>query len=116
MTRRGKRKVGKEPPVDIRAPKESITEFESMVYKAHFLWIPAAGSKMKLSGLYMQATIGPNNTEEPPRTDPLEHAHWVAWKQLGNMPKEQAEKEYIEMVKFFIKKAKTKPVIDAYGL
>jgi len=60
---------------------------------------------MMLSGLFMQATCGPNTSEEPPRAYPIEHAHWVAWKSHGNMSREDAEEEYIDLVKDVIKKA-----------
>jgi acyl-CoA-binding protein len=76
-----------------------VTEFEKMSYKVHYLLIPAVGNRMKLAGLYMQATQGPNKTPEPSKVDVAEHAYWVAWKQCGDMSK-------VHIIKSVLKKSR----------
>jgi Delta3-Delta2-enoyl-CoA isomerase len=64
---------------------------------------PGNDVKLKLYGLFKQATIGPCNTPKPGMMDFVGKAKWTAWQQLGSMTKEAAENEYIQVVKSLIK-------------
>ncbi|XP_026063086.1 acyl-CoA-binding domain-containing protein 5-B [Carassius auratus] len=58
---------------------------------------------------YKQATAGPCNTPKPNSWDPIGKAKWEAWKNLGNMSKEQAMKEYVQEIQLIIE---TIPLTD----
>jgi len=74
-------------------------EFEELSYRIHYIRIDNPSHQLKLASLYMQATKGPNTRPEPAKSKQDEHGHWTAWKQLGNMTKMEARKEYIQLVK-----------------
>ena len=52
--------------------------------------------KLSLYALYKQATDGENHRPEPSKISVSDHAKWDAWKKLGAMSKEEAQKKYIE--------------------
>ena len=54
--------------------------------------------KLKLYGLYKQATIGDINIEEPGFFDFKGKAKWKAWNEVKGKDKEEAKKEYVEFV------------------
>ncbi|XP_073765781.1 acyl-CoA-binding domain-containing protein 5-B isoform X2 [Danio rerio] len=58
---------------------------------------------------YKQATEGPCNTLKPNSWDPIGKAKWEAWKDLGNMSKDQAMTEYVQEIQLIIE---TLPVTD----
>ena len=61
---------------------------------------------LKLYSLYKQATEGPNKTDKPGFFDVKGRAKWQAWTDKGEMSKEQAQKEYIEMADAWLPAAK----------
>lgn len=60
---------------------------------------PADAEMLELYGLYKQATIGNVNTDRPGMLDFTGKAKWDAWKSREGMSKDDAEKQYIEVVK-----------------
>jgi diazepam-binding inhibitor (GABA receptor modulating acyl-CoA-binding protein) len=60
---------------------------------------PANDTLLKLYSLYKQATEGDVNTEPPSNMfDFVARAKYEAWSKLKGKPKEEAMKEYIEIV------------------
>ena len=54
--------------------------------------------KLKLYGLYKQATIGDINIEEPGLLNFKAKAKWKAWNEVKGKNKEDAKREYVELV------------------
>lgn len=54
---------------------------------------------MKFYAYYKQATEGPNNTPKPSFYDLVGKYKWGAWKDLGDMSKEDAMKGYVTELK-----------------
>ena len=54
--------------------------------------------KLKLYGLYKQATIGDCNTEKPGLLDFKGKAKWDAWNAVKGKDKEIAKHEYVEYI------------------
>lgn len=54
--------------------------------------------KLKLYGLYKQATIGNCNTKQPSVFEFTERAKWDAWESNKNKPINQAKNEYVMLV------------------
>ena len=54
--------------------------------------------KLKLYGLYKQATMGDINIEKPGMLDFKGKAKWNAWNEEKGKDKEVAKKEYVEFV------------------
>ena len=59
-------------------------------------------TKLKLYGLYKQATIGVCSTVKPPLTDFVGRAKWSAWSALENMNQQDAQQQYIQIVQQLI--------------
>lgn len=59
---------------------------------------PGNETKLKMYALYKQATVGKCNTSKPGVFDFVGQAKWNAWNNLGEITKEEAEKEYIGLV------------------
>lgn len=59
---------------------------------------PGNEAKLKLYGLFKQATAGAVNTKRPGMTDFVGKAKWDAWNSLGSMSQEEAKNKYIEFV------------------
>ncbi|XP_065676484.1 enoyl-CoA delta isomerase 2-like [Hydra vulgaris] len=59
---------------------------------------PGNDAKLKLYGLFKQATEGKCTTKKPGMFDFVAQAKWNAWNELGNLTKEEAEKQYISFV------------------
>ncbi len=55
-------------------------------------------NKLKLYGLFKQATIGNNKTSQPSVLDFKGNAKWKAWKQQSGKGKLRAKTEYIAFV------------------
>ncbi|KAG7663350.1 ACB1 [[Candida] subhashii] len=51
---------------------------------------------LKLYGLYKQATVGDNTTEQPGVFNFKAKYKWQAWKDLEGTSQEEAEQKYIE--------------------
>jgi acyl-CoA-binding protein len=56
-------------------------------------------TKLMLYGLYKQATVGPNTTPQPRRTDLMGTYKWKAWKACGDMSKDEAQRKYLEALR-----------------
>lgn len=54
---------------------------------------------IKLYGYYKQATEGPCNVSKPSFFDFKGKTKWEAWKQLGNLSKNEAKSLYVETIK-----------------
>ena len=60
---------------------------------------PGNEAKLKLYGLFKQATVGKVNTKRPGMTDFVGKAKWDAWKAKEGMSKEDAKEAYIAKVR-----------------
>jgi len=100
------------PPPEFLKPGEQADEFEIICYKLHFIRIDNLGYRLKLAALYMQTTVGPNLQQEPDKNDHYEHAYWTAWKQLGNMSKEDSRREYIRVGNLRLQEPDPDPIIN----
>lgn len=68
---------------------------------------PGNEAKLHLYALYKQATVGPNNTPKPGPMDFVGKYKWTAWSNLGQMTKEDAQKEYISTVQKLVQEIGT---------
>ncbi|XP_031569465.1 enoyl-CoA delta isomerase 2, mitochondrial-like [Actinia tenebrosa] len=59
---------------------------------------PGNEAKLKLYALFKQATVGACDAPKPGAFDFVGKAKWTAWNSLGNISKEEAEKQYITYV------------------
>ena len=64
-------------------------------------------TKLKLYGLYKQATNGVCSTPKPGLTDFVGRAKWTAWSALGKMTQQDAQKQYIQTVQQLISSSTT---------
>ncbi|KAL0244592.1 hypothetical protein GEMRC1_008674 [Eukaryota sp. GEM-RC1] len=55
-------------------------------------------NKLKLYGLYKQATVGDNDTSKPSRLNVTASKKWNAWNQCKGKGKQEAMQEYIDLV------------------
>ena len=56
-------------------------------------------AKLELYKYFKQGDQGKNTTKKPGMLDMKGKAKWNAWNDLGDMPKEEAQKKYIEVAK-----------------
>jgi len=68
---------------------------------------PTDNEMLELYGLYKQATVGDINTDRPGMFDFTGKPKWDAWSSRKGLSKEDAEKQYIAVVK---------RIVDTYGL
>lgn len=54
--------------------------------------------KLKFYGLYKMVTVGPNKTTYPGFFDFTGKAKWEAWNKLSDLDKNEAMKQYIELL------------------
>lgn len=74
-------------------------EFENAVTRSRKLSeIPSNEALLSMYGLYKQATAGDNPGERPGGFDFKTIAKYDAWKSQEGKSKEEARKEYIELV------------------
>ncbi|XP_041269190.1 enoyl-CoA delta isomerase 2 isoform X2 [Onychostruthus taczanowskii] len=59
---------------------------------------PGNEAKLKLYGLFKQATEGPCNAPKPGMLDFVKKAKWDAWNSLGNLSQDDARQKYAELV------------------
>ncbi|KAM8901654.1 enoyl-CoA delta isomerase 2 isoform 1-T1 [Lycaon pictus] len=77
----------------------SQKDFESAMNQVKLLKKdPGNEVKLKLYALYKQTTEGPCNTPRPGVFDLINKAKWDAWNALGNLPKETARQNYVDLV------------------
>lgn len=55
--------------------------------------------KLTFYALFKQATVGKNTTPQPSKLSVTAYYKWLAWKQCGDMTKEEAMNHYVAMVK-----------------
>jgi acyl-CoA-binding protein len=76
---------------------------------------PSDELKLKFYAFFKQATEGPNETSKPSFYDIVGKYKWSAWKQLGEMSKEDAMNGYVNELKKIVETmALTEPVADFY--
>ena len=66
-------------------------------------------NKLKLYGLYKQATTGVCSTPKPGLTDFVGRAKWTAWSALGQLSQAEAQKQYVQTVEQLIKTSTPTP-------
>lgn len=59
---------------------------------------PDNDTKLKIYGLFKQASAGACNTKQPGALDFVGKAKWNAWNSLGTMSKEEAGQNYVNLV------------------
>lgn len=78
------------------------TSFENAVIRVSLLKSePSSEKKLELYALYKQATLGPCAGKQPNLLDFTNRAKFDAWKALGMMSKEDAEKKYAKITDEF---------------
>ncbi|KAL6737197.1 hypothetical protein Aduo_010862 [Ancylostoma duodenale] len=75
---------------------------------------PTTDQKLKMYAFFKQATIGQCNKEKPYFFHVKERLKWNAWNALGNMPKEDAMTEYVELFLAVCEKAEDEHNIDDF--
>ncbi|EPB71457.1 acyl CoA binding protein [Ancylostoma ceylanicum] len=75
---------------------------------------PTMDQKLKMYGFFKQATVGQCNKEKPYFFNVEERLKWNAWNALGNMPKEEAMAEYVELLLATCEKAENEHNIDDF--
>jgi len=55
-------------------------------------------TKLKLYSLFKQSTQGQCTQPKPGITDFVGRAKWQAWSQLGQMSKDEAQNQYVQLV------------------
>lgn len=70
--------------------------------------------KLELYGWFKQATVGDNTTAAPWAVQLEAKAKWSAWDSHKGVSKEQAEKEYIEVVRKLLKKYNAETYIKGF--
>ncbi|KAJ8277026.1 hypothetical protein GJAV_G00070630 [Gymnothorax javanicus] len=59
---------------------------------------PGNEVKLKIYGLFKQATLGPCNTPKPGMLDFVNKAKWDAWKALGSVSQDEARQQYVDLI------------------
>ena len=59
---------------------------------------PGNADLLKLYALYKQATVGDAEGDRPAMTDMVGRAKWDAWQALQGKPKDEAMREYVDLV------------------
>lgn len=73
---------------------------------------PGNDVKLKMYALFKQATTGPCNTKKPGVFDFVGQAKWSAWSGLGDLSKEDAERQYVELVDGLAGPAESSPATE----
>jgi diazepam-binding inhibitor (GABA receptor modulator, acyl-CoA-binding protein) len=60
---------------------------------------PPDSQKLEIYSLYKQGTVGDINIERPGITDPKGQAKWDAWNGRKGVSQEDAQHQYIELVR-----------------
>lgn len=63
--------------------------------------MPDNASALKIYAFYKQIHVGPCNKKAPSKLKVVERAKYDAWKALGNMSKEDAQKEVSPILSYF---------------
>jgi len=61
--------------------------------------------KLRLYGLFKQATVGKNTSPKPGMMDFVGKAKWDAWTAVGDISQEEAQKQYVEVVEGLVKES-----------
>lgn len=75
-------------------------QFEAAAQKARTVSVSSNAIKQQIYALYKQATQGPlpASQKRPSLFDPTGCAKYDGWKALGDMSKETAMQEYIQLI------------------
>ena len=81
-------------------------QFDAAAAKARSTAVPSNAIKLQIYGLFKQTTEGPMaaaaaaaaDKPRPGIFDPAGRAKYDKWKELGNMSKEEAMKQYIALI------------------
>jgi diazepam-binding inhibitor (GABA receptor modulating acyl-CoA-binding protein) len=65
---------------------------------------PSNDEKLKIYGLYKQATVGDINAPVPGFFDFAGHAKWNAWNEMKGKTSELAKEEYVDFVMSLVAK------------
>ncbi|OAQ34216.1 ACBP-domain-containing protein [Linnemannia elongata AG-77] len=85
--------------LELQTPEPSA-EFDAAAKKIKELTVsPSNDNLLKLYALFKQATVGDNDTTRPGAFDFKGKAKWDAWTEKKGLSQEDAEKQYIELVK-----------------
>ena len=94
-----KKKVDEEEKKKKVTENHQKTEFEiACEYAKNNVNSFSDKNKLKMYGLYKQATEGPNETKEPSMMKPVAKYKWKAWKQCSSLSREEATRAYVEFV------------------
>ena len=74
---------------------------------------PSNDEKLKIYGLYKQATVGDTNTSAPSFFDFAGSAKWKTWNEMKGKSQEQAKVEYTELVVALIAKYGRQPTVPS---
>ena len=75
------------------------TKFEqAKAQTAEFTERPDNTTLLKLYGLYKQGSLGDNDQSRPPFSEMVARAKWDTWTALKGLPREQAMRQYIDLI------------------
>ncbi|NXI46270.1 ECI2 isomerase, partial [Galbula dea] len=74
---------------------------------------PGNEAKLKLYGLFKQATEGPCNAPKPGMLDFVKKAKWDAWNSLGNLSQDDARQKYAQLVSSLVSEESASQQKDA---
>ncbi|XP_077972105.1 acyl-CoA-binding protein homolog 1-like [Styela clava] len=81
-------------------------KFEAAIQKLGTLTEdPDNSAKLKIYGLFKQATLGKNTTDKPGAFNFVAQAKWAAWNDLGEMTQDEAKQAYVDIVDDLASKA-----------
>ncbi|XP_067652846.1 enoyl-CoA delta isomerase 2-like [Haliotis asinina] len=76
---------------------------------------PGNEVKLKMYGLFKQATLGKCNAPKPGMWDMVGQAKWQSWNQLGDMSQDDAQKAYINIIESLVAEEKGSSTTEASG-
>ena len=100
LRRRDGRRLAPAPP-RLGNPTYPIVDFDAAT-----VWLSTFGDSLNLTddqrlqcyGLFKQSTVGPCNVPQPGLIDLIARAKWTAWSTLGDMPKLEAQAQYLALI------------------
>ncbi|XP_046328196.1 enoyl-CoA delta isomerase 2-like isoform X1 [Haliotis rufescens] len=76
---------------------------------------PGNQVKLKMYGLFKQATVGKCNAPKPGMMDLVGKAKWQSWNELGSMSQDDAQKAYINVVESLVAEEQGSSSAEASG-
>jgi acyl-CoA-binding protein len=83
---------------------ETLTFDAAVIAIVNLATSPSNDEKLKIYGLYKQATVGNINIPAPGFFDFAGGAKWKAWNEMNGKFQEQAKVEYVDLVAALISK------------